>query len=190
MLVGAQFAISDRMVIAAGVVYEQRIYATHAALRVNADQILVIKDPMWPGAEDRLRTFPGCSACVLRSVVADRGGVWQLRASGWSTLPLIFTRLSRGFSLVGVEPVAGQIPRSPGRQRVSSSTKPRSPTGFSSAAAALTIPPVTNGTPIQRRRSPPSPGFRHPTRSIEAVRPSCTAVRGGQRVANMAGNRS
>ena len=59
LLVGAQFAILMGLVIAAGVVYEQRQYATHEALRVNTEQVLMIRTGCVQALKERLRALAG-----------------------------------------------------------------------------------------------------------------------------------
>ena len=70
--------------IAAGVVYEQREYATHEALRVNTDQVLFIRTRCEQALEDRLRALGGVVsvACSGESLLSSAAfGNYKLR--GW-----------------------------------------------------------------------------------------------------------
>jgi putative ABC transport system permease protein len=193
LLVGAQFAILIGLVIAAGVVYEQRIYATHAALRVNADQILVIRTQCGHSLEDRLRNLPG----VLGVVCSDQSlltgavfGNYELR-DGSTTAIDIYSVEPGIFALLGLEPVAGRIPpvsRSAAGFVINETAARR--LGFPSADAAIgQFLPVTNGTPIPTAAiAAVTPDFA--INAVDrAVRPSMyLPFEEGSRVANMAGN--
>jgi putative ABC transport system permease protein len=168
VLVSAQFAILIGLVIAAGVVYEQRAYATHEALRVNADQVLVITARCSRSLVDRLRVLPGVRGVVCSDQSLLTGatfGNYRL-VDGSSTAIDIHTAEPGVFALLGLEPVAGRFP--PGAMAAatptaSTSLAPASPApagfvinetaarrlGFSSAAAAIgQFLPVTAGAPI------------------------------------------
>ncbi len=60
-LVTLQFAMLIGLVICAGIVYLQRIYATQDMLRVDADQVLIIRSPCEPALLQQLRTLGGCA---------------------------------------------------------------------------------------------------------------------------------
>jgi putative ABC transport system permease protein len=69
-LVVLQFAILIGLILASGVIYRQSIYATHDALRVNTDQVLIIRSTCKPALINELRALPGvtgaeCSATAL-----------------------------------------------------------------------------------------------------------------------------
>src|SRR6185437_1938152 len=57
-LVMVQFAVLIGLVIAGGIVYEQRSYAAHDALRLNTDQMLMIRAPCDAAFENGLRQLP------------------------------------------------------------------------------------------------------------------------------------
>jgi len=154
LLVCAQFAILIGLLIAAGVVYEQRAYATHDALRVNADQILVIRVRCARALEDRLRALPGVVGVVCSDEsLLTRAAFGNYKLRDGSTAAIDIHRAEPGvFGLFGLEPVAGRFPRS--------ATTPSGPSGFvinetavhrlgfpSPAAAIGQFLPVIEGTP-------------------------------------------
>jgi putative ABC transport system permease protein len=89
VLVSAQFAILIGLIVAAGVVYMQRQFAMQEAIRVNSDQMLIIRAPCNPAFTSPLRALPGvrglsCSTSALLTdgtmnvmLTNDRSGVLQ-----------------------------------------------------------------------------------------------------------------
>lgn len=157
VLVGAQFAILIGLVIAAGVVYEQRAYATHEALRVNADQILIITTRCGRSLVDSLRALPGVRGVVCSDQsLLTRAAFGNYRLKDGSTAAIDIHDVEPDvFTLLGLEPVAGRFP--PG----ASQFRPAAPAGFvinetaarrlgfpSPAAAIGKFLPVIDGTPI------------------------------------------
>jgi putative ABC transport system permease protein len=112
LLVGAQFAILIGLVIAAGVVYEQRQYATHEALRVNTDQVLIIRTACVQSLNDRLRALAGvrgvaCSASSLLS--SDAFGNFTLKDGSVTALDI--NPVEPGvLDILGLQPLAGRFP--------------------------------------------------------------------------------
>jgi putative ABC transport system permease protein len=125
-LVILQFAILICLVIAAGVVWQQRSFATADLLRVDGDQILLVGMPapnvspvenMLSGGcnrqsfRDEVRKLPGvldavCSHAVFFNGEADV----YVRLHGRQTAqPLIATQFA-AFAFYGFKPVAGTIP--------------------------------------------------------------------------------
>jgi hypothetical protein len=81
-LVALQFAILIGLLIAAAVVYQQRRFATQDALRIKADQILIIRSACNASFETEIRALPGvlrafCSADSLLTGTAF--GNYRLR---------------------------------------------------------------------------------------------------------------
>ncbi|MEJ0006474.1 MAG: FtsX-like permease family protein [Steroidobacteraceae bacterium] len=111
-LVALQFAILIGLLIAAGVVYEQRMFATHEALRVDTDQMLLIDSPCNAAFAAELQKLRGVRglACSSSSVlgglnvflVPDRRGVLQF-------LPKSQVE-SAFFKLYGIQVLAGDLP--------------------------------------------------------------------------------
>jgi putative ABC transport system permease protein len=149
VLVSAQFAILIGLVIAAGVVYEQRAYATHEALRVNADQVLVITGRCARSLVDRLRVLPGVRSVVCSDQsLLTRAAFGNYRLKDGSTAAIdILTAEPGVFALLGLEPVAGRFPPDPVGFVINETAARR--LGFSSPAAAIgQFLPVIDGTPI------------------------------------------
>jgi putative ABC transport system permease protein len=158
LLVGAQFAILIGLVIAAGVVYEQRQYATHEALRVDTDQVLIIRTNCLPALEDRLRAIDGVRgvACAAPSLLTGESfGNYTLKDGSVSALDI--NPVEPGaLDMLGLQPQAGRFPlplkNEPPGLVVNESAARRF--GFPTDAAAIgQFPPVTNepamaGTPI------------------------------------------
>jgi putative ABC transport system permease protein len=158
LLVGAQFAILIGLVIAAGVVYEQRQYATHEALRVNTDQVLIIRTACVQALEERLRALDGVRgvACSSPSLLSgDSFGNYTLKDGSVSALDI--NPIEPGvLDMLGLQPRAGRLPaplkNAPPGLVINESAARRF--GFRTDAAAIgQFPPVTDapgmaGTPI------------------------------------------
>ncbi len=158
LLVGAQFAILIGLVIAAGVVYEQRQYATHEALRVNTDQVLIIRTGCAQALKDRLRALEGvrgvaCSDPAFLS--GDSFGNYTLKDGSASALDI--SPIEPGvLDMLGLQPRAGRFPaplkNEPPGLVINESAARRF--GFQTDAAAIgQFPPITDapvmaGTPI------------------------------------------
>jgi putative ABC transport system permease protein len=116
ILVTAQFSILIGLIIAAAVVYQQRQFATQDALRVDADQMLLIRSPCNAAFTSELRALPGvrglaCSSSALVdhpvfniAFVNDRTGIEHL-------LRPIIVQPSL-IDLYGIKSVAGRAPGS------------------------------------------------------------------------------
>ena len=107
-----QFAILIGLVIAAGVVYEQRQYATHEALRVDTDQVLIIRTHCLPVLEDRLRAIAGVRgvACSAPSLLTGESfGNFTLKDGSISALDI--NPIEPGvLDMLGLQPEAGRFP--------------------------------------------------------------------------------
>ena len=111
-LVVLQFAVLIGLLIAAIVIYRQRIYATHDALRVDTDQMLILRSPCRSALLNELRALPGvrgayCSAEAL----LDRAAFSNFRLQDGSALAVDTTLVDFGvFGLYGIKPLAGKLP--------------------------------------------------------------------------------
>jgi putative ABC transport system permease protein len=158
VLVSAQFAILIGLIIAAGVVYEQRAYATHEALRVDADQVLIIRARCTQALEDRLRALHGVNAVVCSDEALLTGSAFSnFRLRDGSTLAIDMHAAEIGiFALYSLRPVAGSF-----RLRTVDGLAQQGPSGFvinetavrrlgfPSAQAAIGQPvPVSGGSQL------------------------------------------
>jgi putative ABC transport system permease protein len=111
-LVVLQFAILIGLLIAATVIYRQRIYATHDALRVDSDQMLIIRSPCKPALVNELRALPGVRGAVCSAeALLDRMTFCNCRLKDGSPLAVDATALDFGaFELYGIKPLAGMLP--------------------------------------------------------------------------------
>ncbi|MBS0419015.1 MAG: ABC transporter permease [Proteobacteria bacterium] len=113
LLVSTQFAVLMGLVIAAGVVYEQREYATHEALRVNTDQVLLIRTRCERALEDRLRALGGVVsvACSDESLLSSAAfGNYKLRDGSFTAVDI--NPIEPGvLQMLGLPPRAGQYPQ-------------------------------------------------------------------------------
>jgi putative ABC transport system permease protein len=112
LLVGAQFAVLIGLIISAGVVYEQRQYATHDALRVNTDQVLVLRTACTHTLEDRLRALEGvrgvaCSSPAL--LTNDSFGNYTLKDGSVTAMDIIDIEPG-ALEILGVKARAGRLP--------------------------------------------------------------------------------
>ncbi len=111
ILVTGQFSILIGLIIAAAVVYQQRQFAIQDALRIDSDEMLLIRSPCNPAFTSQVRALPGvrglaCSASVL----VDHGGVNVMlvkdKVGAQQLLYPIYVEPSL-FDLYGIKPVAG-----------------------------------------------------------------------------------
>jgi putative ABC transport system permease protein len=107
-----QFAALVGLLIAAAVVYRQRVYATQEALRVNVDQMLIIRSPCTSAFETELRRLPGVRGAVCSSLALITGASFgNYRLKDGSVLAIGDVPVDFGiFDLYGLKPVAGQFP--------------------------------------------------------------------------------
>jgi putative ABC transport system permease protein len=80
LLVTLQFAVLIGLMIVAGVVWQQREFATSEALRLNTDQMLIVRAPCQGALMDALRSLPGvrsasCSGETLLGKLTRVGDV-------------------------------------------------------------------------------------------------------------------
>jgi putative ABC transport system permease protein len=75
VLVSAQFAILIGLIVACAVVFMQRRFATQDALRVNSDQMLLIRSPCKVAFTSQLRALPGIRglSCSSPALLGDEG---------------------------------------------------------------------------------------------------------------------
>jgi putative ABC transport system permease protein len=155
-LVVLQFAVLIGLLIAAIVIYRQRIYATHDALRVDTDQMLMLRSPCRSALLNELRALPGvrgayCSAEAL----LDRAAFSNFRLQDGSALAVDTTLVDFGvFGLYGIKPLGGKVPTDDqnnlgpvqnASQVVINETAARR-FGFKTPAAAIGQPlPLANG---------------------------------------------
>ena len=118
ILVTGQFAILIGLIIAAAVVYQQRQFATQDALRVDADQVLLIRSSCNTAFTTELRRLPGVRgvSCSAGNLV-DHGGinVWLLNDK--VGVPQLIYRIvvePSLFDLYAIKPVAGRTSGSAG----------------------------------------------------------------------------
>jgi putative ABC transport system permease protein len=146
ILVVTQCAILIGLTVAAVVVYQQRHFATHEAMRVNTDQVVVLGSPCKRSFVDALRALPG----VRQAECTDSGFLYGERfcncelADG-SSIAVDFASVDFGaFALYAVRALAGNIQVNDG---MDSTTAARSqvvineaalrPLGFASASVAI-----------------------------------------------------
>jgi putative ABC transport system permease protein len=111
-LVVLQFAILIGLLIAASVMYRQCIYATHDALRVDSDQMLIIRSSCKPALVNALRALPGVRGADCSSeALLDRMTFCNCRLKDGSPLAVDAIALDFGaFRLYGIKPLAGMLP--------------------------------------------------------------------------------
>lgn len=126
-LVMVQFAVLIGLLIAGGIVYEQRSYAAHGALRLNTDQMLMIRAPCDTAFENGLRQLPGVrGAYCSDAAFLSRSTFGNFRLPDGSTVAMDTEALEPGlFELYGLQPLAGHIPADG-----SDDTTARGPAGY------------------------------------------------------------
>jgi putative ABC transport system permease protein len=144
-LVALQFAVLIGFLISSAVVYQQRIYATRDALRVNTDQMLIIRSPCNAAFETELRSLAGVrgAACSAESLLT-RAAFEDVRLKDGSLAAIDMVDVEQGaIDLYGLKPLAGSFdavsdasgPTTAGKCIINESAVRRF--GFSSAAAAI-----------------------------------------------------
>jgi len=110
-LVTLQFTLLISLMISAGIVYEQRLYATQDAMRLRTDHVIVASAPCNAAFVAQLRALPGVrsTACSATGLLGDVGGS-LLRAQDGSFQLIGLGVVELGvFDVYGVTPVAGRI---------------------------------------------------------------------------------
>ena len=110
-LVTLQFTLLIALMISAGIIYEQRVYATGDGLRARTDQMLIVAAPCNAAFVTELRALPGVrgAACAATEPLGDVGG-GGIRARDGSTQLIGFAPVElTAFELYGVTPVAGRV---------------------------------------------------------------------------------
>jgi len=112
ILVTAQFSILIGLIIAAAVVYQQRQFATQDALRIDTDQMLLIRSPCNTAFTSEVRALPGVRGLACSSsALVDHGGVNVIfvkdKVGAQQLLYPIFVDPSL-FDLYGIRLVAGR----------------------------------------------------------------------------------
>jgi putative ABC transport system permease protein len=172
-LVTLQFAILAGLMICAAVIYQQRTFATGEALRVSADQVLMIRSPCKQPFVTALRNLQGVRGAVctgMQLTMLASTGTFPGKDKKPVTANVVPTDLGV-FDVLGVRPLAGRIPLSanPGTnlsdgQYVINETAARA-FGYGSAQAAvgqkLDVSPFAE----------PSGATRPPFREIAGVVP-------------------
>ena len=111
-LVVLQFAILIGLIIASSVIYRQCVYVTRDALRVNTEQMLLIRSTCKPALLNELRALPGIRGAYCSSeALLDRAAFGNVRLRDGTPLAIDETSLDFGaFGLYGIRPVAGKLP--------------------------------------------------------------------------------
>ncbi len=110
-LVTLQFALLIGLMIAAGVVYRQRQFATGDALRVDTDQMLLVRSPCRPAFVNQVQALPGVlgSACSTAGLLGDSQLMTANDRFGIPQLVFVAPVGPSLFDLYGVKPVAGKL---------------------------------------------------------------------------------
>ncbi len=111
LLVALQFAILIGLMIAAGVVYEQRHYATEDALRVDTDQMLLVHSSCNPSFVNQVQALPGVRgvACSTGGLLGDSQFMTAGDRTGIAQLVFVAPVGPSLFELYGVKPLAGKL---------------------------------------------------------------------------------
>ena len=116
IFVTGQFSILIGLVIAAAVVYQQRRFATQAALRIDADQVLLIRSPCNTAFTSQVRMLPGVRGLACSSTfLVDHGGVNVMLVNDRRGAPQLLYPIFVDptlLELYGIKPVVGRNPAS------------------------------------------------------------------------------
>jgi len=149
LLVTLQFAILVGLMIAAGVVYQQRHFAIEDALRVDTDQMLLVRSPCNPAFANQVRALPGVRglACSTAGLLGDSQFMTADDRTGIPQLVFVAPVAPSLFDLYGVKPLAGKLTGSAdGIYYVINETAARQ-LGFAHAADAIgfSLPAIGHG---------------------------------------------
>ena len=110
-LVTLQFALLIGLMIAAGVVYTQRQFATADALRVATDQMLLVRSACRPAFVNQVQALPGVLgvACSTPGLLGDSQFMTANDRFGIPQLVFVAPVGPSLFGLYGVKPVAGKL---------------------------------------------------------------------------------
>lgn len=111
LLIAVQFAVLSALVIAAGVLYQQRVFATRDALQAETGQMLVIRSPCRAALVIELRRLPGVrgAACSGQSLL-DGQGFENRKLKNGSSLAFDIVGIETGLlDLYGMQPLAGSF---------------------------------------------------------------------------------
>jgi len=111
-LVVLQFAILIGLIVAVSVIYRQCVYVTRDALRVNTEQVLLIRATCKPALLNELRALPAVRGAYCSSeALLDRAAFGNVQLRDGTPLAIDETSLDfRTFGLYGIRPVAGKLP--------------------------------------------------------------------------------
>jgi len=148
-LVTLQFAILVGLMIAAGVVYLQRHFATDDALRVDTDQMLIVRSSCNPAFVNPVLVLPGVRglACSAAGLISNPSFMTANDRTGIPQLIFVVPAWPAMFGLYGVKPLAGKLSGSPaGIYYVINETAARQ-LGFAHPAEAVgfALPAVGHG---------------------------------------------
>jgi len=111
-LVTVQFALLTGLIVAAGVVYLQRHYATQAALRFDTDQMLILQAPCTPARVAELRKLAGVrdAACSDQTLIGDGWGASSFKTRDGRPITINSSLIDdRVLGLYGIKPLAGRM---------------------------------------------------------------------------------
>jgi putative ABC transport system permease protein len=177
-LVAAQFAILIGLAIAAGVVWQQRSFATGAALRVDADQMLLIRGRCSAPLADTLRQLPGVRgvACSDRGILGGFS-IMTMKSVGGIEQLVFLSQLSPAlFDLYGVRPLAGRLAGAPGGSGYVLNETAVRRLGYAEAARAIGV----------ALPAPAAPGKPPATREVIGVVPDFSLTSVENRIEAMA----
>ncbi|MGC3982654.1 MAG: ABC transporter permease [Steroidobacteraceae bacterium] len=106
-----QFAVLIGLTITAAVIYQQRIFATSDALRIDTDQVLIVRSACNTVLKNQLQALPGIRnvACAGEALLTGRG-FSNLKLSDGSPITIDWLDVEPEiFSLYGLKAVAGAL---------------------------------------------------------------------------------
>ncbi len=150
VLVTSQFAILIGLMIAAAVIYRQRLYATHEALRLDTDQVLMVRSPCDTAFKDAVRALPGVAGafCSGEGLLTGRSfGRYRLGDGSVSAIDVVVIEPGL-LQMYGLQPLQGHFfavaplgsTSGPDRSQAIVNAAAVSRLGFSSPAAAIGQP--------------------------------------------------
>jgi len=112
ILVTLQFALLTGLIVAAGVVYLQRHYATQVALRFDTDQMLILETRCTPARVAELRRLAGVRgvACSDPTLIGDGFGATSTKTRDGQPITINVSWIDdQVLNLYGIKPLAGRM---------------------------------------------------------------------------------
>jgi putative ABC transport system permease protein len=157
-LVVIQFAVLIGLILAAGVIYRQTAFAMNEALRLNKDQVVIVRTTCSTALRNEIGALPGvqavaCSSAAPLELNAPSGGVLVPHGNGLRfQLSMVDFEF---FELYGLQPLAGRFFD---RDHGADSVHPESPDSSPATESNDSVASASSGAAQAERTGKPKTG--------------------------------